>query len=337
MDPHRHPESAEAHTCPRCGYDLAGQIAAWTHACEMQGRCPECGMGFFWGDLLSESRRRLPWLYEHARHPMDIRAALSTFARALLPNRFWRRVGPFCEVRPGRLALWLAGVSGLLFGLMWFVSAAVWIPLGLLYAPQPVYAPPPGEPNPILMTALNAGLAQFGGMWFGEELKPIPSPGWLISLTFALMSFMMAMVAISAPSFWKSVRTRKRHIARIAVYSLAGPLVMQAVHYLSTFWIVTSFLYGFDPMALEWRWWASPFERVYSLLNVVIVAQLGVGLALLTASWWFGLRRGLGMSRRNATGLAAMSLAVALFAAFIFVVIIWIDLYLLEDMTALPQ
>ena len=29
--------------CPRCGYDLSGQVRTWTDACPLAGVCTECG------------------------------------------------------------------------------------------------------------------------------------------------------------------------------------------------------------------------------------------------------------------------------------------------------
>ena len=36
--------------CPRCGYDLSGEIATWTEACPVRGLCTECGLEFAWGE-----------------------------------------------------------------------------------------------------------------------------------------------------------------------------------------------------------------------------------------------------------------------------------------------
>ncbi len=35
-------------SCPRCGYDLPGTIASWTHSCPLRGVCSECGTNFDW-------------------------------------------------------------------------------------------------------------------------------------------------------------------------------------------------------------------------------------------------------------------------------------------------
>lgn len=37
--------------CPRCGYDLGGQVATWREACPLEGSCPECGATFAWGKV----------------------------------------------------------------------------------------------------------------------------------------------------------------------------------------------------------------------------------------------------------------------------------------------
>ena len=61
-------------SCPCCGYDQSGAIAAWNHAasrsCPLRGTCSECGAELWWGDVFrsvayfaqDRSRRWPGWL-----------------------------------------------------------------------------------------------------------------------------------------------------------------------------------------------------------------------------------------------------------------------------------
>lgn len=124
-----HPATQIQSRCPRCAYDLTGHTEGWLETgarafshdgrdtrptdprssdiCPLGSRCPECGLDFFWGDLLNPSRRPLAWLYEHAPHWWSARAWLETTVRAALPWHFWRRVELHHRIVPQRLALWL--------------------------------------------------------------------------------------------------------------------------------------------------------------------------------------------------------------------------------------
>lgn len=101
-------------SCPRCGYDLSGAAAAWSHAestsCPMRGTCSECGLEFAWGDLLSPVFRPPAWSFEHAEMRRVSRLILTMF-RSLTPGRVFAEIRLEIPVRAGRLvALTLASL-----------------------------------------------------------------------------------------------------------------------------------------------------------------------------------------------------------------------------------
>ncbi|MFA6043779.1 MAG: hypothetical protein WC718_02240 [Phycisphaerales bacterium] len=96
-------------TCPRCGYDLAGQIATWETlgVCPLRGTCPECGQSLGWREVLRQAgliqgfvedaygvRRRLTW-------------AIRTSLWTIWPWRFWSRVGERRRVSPVAWVCWV--------------------------------------------------------------------------------------------------------------------------------------------------------------------------------------------------------------------------------------
>ena len=99
--------------CHKCGYDQAGEIAAWENQCPLHGRCPECGLEFAWADLLDPSRVDIDWYIEHAKGPWGlIKRTLPTLWWLLIPNRFWKRVGVNTRIRLRMLMLWWVMLFG---------------------------------------------------------------------------------------------------------------------------------------------------------------------------------------------------------------------------------
>jgi len=108
--------------CPRCGYDQSGEIARWHAECPLRGICSECGVDFAWKDILSPDRSLCPGFFEHAT---TIRTCFSwawrTLTWAVLPWRFWSRVGMHHQVRPRRMFLWFAY---LWLSILWILAPA---------------------------------------------------------------------------------------------------------------------------------------------------------------------------------------------------------------------
>src|SRR5687768_7323276 len=70
--------------CPLCRYNLSGLV---------EPRCPECGYGFSWAELLDPERRLHPYLFEH--HPeRNVNSFFQTMLGGLRPRRFWKSLRP---------------------------------------------------------------------------------------------------------------------------------------------------------------------------------------------------------------------------------------------------
>lgn len=97
--------------CPRCSYDLLGEVVRWTEQCPLDGRCPECGFGFRWHDALRPARQP-PRSYIEALRPRAWSPIYSAW-RLLRPWSFWAWANPPEDRLPKvRFALFV-GVSTL--------------------------------------------------------------------------------------------------------------------------------------------------------------------------------------------------------------------------------
>lgn len=92
--------------CPRCDYDLSGDVATWESQCPLKGTCPECGVRFDWREVLNPGLAEQAGFFEHQRGAAPI-ALLRTWMWTLLPWVFWKRVRLEGRVRPARAWLWL--------------------------------------------------------------------------------------------------------------------------------------------------------------------------------------------------------------------------------------
>lgn len=106
---HQVEHTAREACCPRCGYDQRGAMSQWTQSCPLNGRCAECGLDFWWSELLQPEKYEPQWCVEFApRGPVRfIKSCFKTAARTLWPWSFWKRQNMAFDVRWRRLALFV--------------------------------------------------------------------------------------------------------------------------------------------------------------------------------------------------------------------------------------
>lgn len=114
--------------CPRCAYDQSGATAAWNDACPLQGTCPECGLVFFWGDLLNPRLDSVLQYFEHAP-TRRFRALRCTVSAVHRPTRYWSAYLLHYPLRISRLIAFAALGTlyswfriGIVAGLLWFLA-----------------------------------------------------------------------------------------------------------------------------------------------------------------------------------------------------------------------
>ena len=220
--------------CPRCGYDLAGQIAAWHPNgdsldganCPTQSTCSECGLTFEWRALLNPTISGPTWFLETARHKY-LRATRITWLQALRPWTFWRTISLELRPRPRRILFSLA----LLLATFFLLHAVMGIAgrFGMIYFnPQTV-----GTWAAAQLTTPSA-TAHYVLEWFAVDWKRVFSfdtgPARYGSTLCAWMgvfvgfTLMPPIMLICLP--WTRARSKVRlsHIARATLYVFA-PLV----------------------------------------------------------------------------------------------------------------
>jgi hypothetical protein len=263
--------------CPRCGYDLRGECERWRDACPLRGRCVECGLDFAWADLHFRSRH--PWLFEADWRHRPRRRLLATMLHAVRPRHFWNSLRLADPIRLLPAAATVAAAALLLFTAMtaWrlepkLASALRWWqthPVGL---------------DQVLRLARSA---------MSEVVRTLLArvPGPLMLLVAMPIAFLMI------PDTLRLARVRRRHVARIWLYSLLLPIIAALI------WCTVQLLadvLSLDGLARRldpWAWtasWNPPASRPLPSWIVLAVMfredlpsiALGVLTALWLGRWW---------------------------------------------------
>jgi len=308
--------------CPRCGYDLRGEIATWTEACPLFGRCTECGLDLAWGDVL-DPRGRPRWNIEYA-HGLGRTAMALPFTAALsfLPRYFWRRLCMTLEPRWRRLAFYvgvwflvchlsMGAGSAAVAGSQWSLYASA-SELSMLDDQVAVMVRAfilPYSSGPMLRYRFKVirHPSQQGvhtrplDSWFAPLLKRLHPAALLLAL------FTVALPAsfVTLPVSRRQARVRWRHLARIFTYGLLFPalafigmIAIAATAYLSA------------------PGWSRPsVDPDLARVHLVVIAA-----ALMLALWWWcAIRWFLRMSQPGRVGLSVVGVAMmfALAATYI--------------------
>jgi hypothetical protein len=206
--------------CPRCNYDLSGQIAAWSDSCPLQGTCPECGLEFAWRDILNPVYAILPRLFEHAGFERP-RAFRTTLLRTLRPHLFWRWLQLHHHVQPKRLALFLALALATTYTatILLFFS---WTSFHFAFNNQVRLPTFQSKLQAMLNLLLSRELLwPFGTDWAWASG---PTRAYLVfrplELLALLIPLLMPLAFVALPETLRRARVRRRHLLRVAAYSL---------------------------------------------------------------------------------------------------------------------
>ena len=293
--------------CPRCGYDLGGEVASWHRQCPVEGRCSECGLTFQWPRVLAISEH--PWLFEYHWRRKPLRRLLRSWGESHRPIRFWQGVRLTDPVH-----LWPLVTVCLCAGL--FIFAGL-VAVAVISGAGSVFVVWPGG------TAVRSDLLELTGYaaWDTCVAVAILLPGPVVALVAMPAAFALL------PQTLRRARVRRAHVARIWLYSLFAPLSVAVLWTL--FLLVASNLgldalidavnpwewaRGFGPMGLRsvrffaeplpgvvasmlilaWLtvWWRSAcrsYLRLPSSGWIVLALSLTVGLAALSVQLWVWL------------------------------------------------
>jgi hypothetical protein len=218
--------------CPRCGYDLTGQVDSWAESCPLAIVCSECGLRFDSCDVLNASFAAR-WRFVEVAQGRRLNALWQTFRRALVPWRFWSWVRMEHPLRV-RSAVGWASLAFLgayaATSLLWFCLAVIeyfaWVTVQPRMA---AYNPLAGALKGALLGVLSPWRddGYFGEALFGsDELKA--------TFTFmalgVLVAVLMPVCFLLLPDTLRRAKVRRAHLVRVCAWSLVTPpLLLQAV------------------------------------------------------------------------------------------------------------
>lgn len=304
------------HTCPRCGYDQAGEIARWETAeppaCPLIGLCTECGLDFQWCMVMRPELRVPRWFVETADVSRRLMTAVWTGSRSIVPWNFWRRVRMEYPVLIPRAALVAALIAIGCYFLM--VATCVVIdswkvtPLSnrlVMLVTEPL------SDEALLPYAADYEMEVQMRRW-GALVNRVQVPmsiGSLISAADAvvlLASIFMPLTFRLLPVTLQRCRVRREHLARIALYSApwlllcAGPLMRVAGASL----LKINWLFGARGPGFDLYWVAGMFDDRTATM-VVPICSLWLFVA-----WGFACSRYLRLPTAWAVACALMVISV---------------------------
>lgn len=301
--------------CPRCGYELRGEVERWVDSCPVDGVCPECGLEMRWGSVLDPNQRLFKWHVEHAKGWWRIGvAAALTFLRTFLPWRFWRLLRMEHPVRWRRMPIYLAamlvvghlsvaGVAGfeVAEGTMFrWTGASSW--------PKALGAGA-ATSRDMLLLRHRSGRGYFD--WVARHTRPVwqnaARTTWAhmwrvpekavarIPVTLVLTIVICPLSFLILPYTLRRARVRRTHLARIGI--LSGPIVpllLVPAWLLAGLAVNAGYAYAVSSTAicaLGWAfllmWWGAACQRYLHLptpwfvANVMVVLSTLIAMALL--------------------------------------------------------
>lgn len=295
-------------TCPRCGYDLRGAIAAWTESCPLRGKCTECGLALDWAEVMSGSAYEPLWCVEFAARRRVIAAAFATMVMVFVPWKLWSSVRMDFPVRGGRLATYVAVLMATCY-LSFCVAHGQYV----RFFWRASFGPPTPMTNPMSASeaAARAALSPFSDAPLGQvvlrsgairrnnsswEMVGV----WRDASCVLLFGLLVVVAAPCVPAALLASRhraaVRLRHLVRLVVYSLG---------WLPGLWglvLATALLHTLERMlgrSLAGLW---AVRGEYAML---------IGVPLLVFLWWeAAVRQYLHMQLSWAIAVAVTLLAV---------------------------
>lgn len=247
-------------TCPRCTYDLSGQVTTWTDSCPTTGTCSECGLTFEWRLIFNPHLDGLPWFIESSKPPRLRGAWLRTAMRVLTPWRFWRDVRVEVPIR------WRGVLTWLTYLMLWTTLAPV-IGWALFSALGSVYRSVTRGTFDLLH-ALRYGLVsglKDVGVNLAERATWTDFPTWTLVATAATVAF--PMVFLMLPSTRRASKVRAALVWRATAYAVAWPVPFAVWSVLSLACMAIT-----DQFGMRFRGWPGPRPTNVFLESLDLIA-----------------------------------------------------------------
>lgn len=299
-------------SCPRCGYDQRGVVAAWDAlgVCPLAGLCTECGLEFAWDEVAGNLRRFPPWSFEHAEGPAPLRLA-GTLIRALWPWSLWRGLRMEQKTAPRRVIAFL--IVCVLAAHLAIIAARLWEIFGSW------------RPSVLLATPI-------GDWWAYREVQqgvgaiawPYVADEWPRVLTVDAMTLWLVLRAAAVPlgfvalgKTMKHARVRWAHLWRVCAYSMVGVLAITAGACLVSCVERISFTSGLWPV----EFYSSRLQNA-AQVAIGFPGRFGLTALWLTAFWLVAIRRYLRLPHAWGVVLAMVVLAF-LFVSTLLLPVLW--------------
>ena len=212
-----------APSCPRCDYDLAGEIASWTTQCPLASTCPECGDDVDISSAFAAANHAPRWSFEHHR---GVRVWLRWLTVLPRPGRLWQGLQRTPSIRLARLtlgvcmAMALTYVAVVAFVLVWFIAGATQVSNLSLAELLEFYIDRPSN--------LRWVLTPFPDPWMFAAASPSFSPhfGWA-----PLVIVLTPLVFLISPAAFRRDGARPRLVLRACLLALpiAGLVLCSSV------------------------------------------------------------------------------------------------------------
>lgn len=310
-------EPATTPTCPRCGYDLGGAVAAWNGSgkeqcegasCPLEGVCSECGLSFAWADVMRPDRVTPGWSFEHTPVGVGMGASLvrlfRTLIRLMRPRRLWGGMPLAVSVHRGRAAV--VGLTGLVpayvlcvmlvlvmltsgWLLAWWASKLDVTSYRFTHGPSLVSH---------LLSVSTYWFVHWYFDWSGNSLECVTLVGWLWPV-------MVGPCLLLLPQTMRRVRVSRRHIWRVSLYGLwlipvAGLAAMTKAYVCNSFFAFATYRPRPNPwperlaessgmialaiaFLMLWLWWSAVTTRYLRLPHGRSVAFVMVMVGLLAS------------------------------------------------------
>jgi len=285
--------------CPRCGYDLRGEMATWEQSCPIEGVCTECGLEIAWRELLNPAHIKPRWCVEYAKSQWGIPwRAIRTLMATFWPWFFWRSLRMVHEIRWRRLRGYLLFWAFVLYVLFCVCHAAVafgfwslsWWRMPLQWA----------DPLDVLMTAVlplsdSLPWENGGGLSprdiFGRFWAPVLVP----LAPLAAMHVLCAAGFAALPISRRRAKVRWGHIVRVLAYGFG--------------WFVPLIALGMIGEALSRQYRLPALADLGAALLALALAAAWSHLPFLVIWWSTATGRYLKMHHPWGVGLAVVVIA----------------------------
>ncbi len=266
-----------ARECPRCGYDLSGEIGSWGDVSPVFGVCSECGLRFAWGEVLHPTRSVPRWSVEHPQG-FTLRRAGQTFVRTFWPWSLWGKVAMAQPMMSGRLALFAAFTYVVMHVLTGVTAAAV------------RYVSVAGFNRGALVPEAAVSAAVFFIWPYGDPTNGFGSShdGLLLAVPLLAVALVLPASFLCLGTTMARARVRETHLVRALVLTLPIP-AMGFVVAMSVFNGSAAGWPGMDPS----------------------LGLLAVGCAMVihAAAWWVVVSRYLKLEQPAAVSAAMTTIA----------------------------